>query len=210
MVAPALARHGLRGTFYVPPARLVELAPVWRGLAMQGHEVGNGCLLDAAQGDGTLPGWTIEMVSEEVDAAESLLREVLPGQRWHSFGYPWGRARVPGGHDVREAVEPQVDTARSGADGLNAPASCDLLFLRCLMADGWTGDELVDLARQALESGKWGIFAFEGVGSGERGVDRAAHETLLRFLAEDAPVLWVAPVVVVGASLRQGHLRLSH
>jgi len=211
IVGPDLSRRGLRGTFYVTPRALVQNAPIWRGLAMQGHEIGNGCLIDAAMGDGSLPRWTLEMVSLEVDSAQEALAEILPGQVAHSFGYPWGYSRAAGGSDIREVVDPQIEVARAGTDGMNAPGSCDLQFLRCMMADSWTGAELVRMAEATLDSGKWGIFAFEGVGSGLRGVDHAAHTMLLNWLASVQPQVWVDPVITVAGSLRslrRGQLRV--
>jgi hypothetical protein len=202
VVTPALTQRGLRATFYAYPLRLLESPEGWRVAYRQGHEIGNGCLLGACQPDGSLPGWTPEMVALDIDMMETLLLEVF-GDGEHSFGYPCGSPRCEGAVDYREAVLAFGLVARSGIDGFNSPLSCDLTYLSCVHSFQFERDELLSIAEMALERGMWAIFAFEGVGEGEHGCDIEAHHALLDWLDKRRDDVWVDPVISIASRLRQ-------
>jgi hypothetical protein len=67
--------------------------------------------------------------------------------------------------------------------------------------DGFSGSELISIARSAIGAGAWLIFAFAGIGTGEPGVDFSAHQQLAVFLANTGPDVLVAPIVEIGAAI---------
>lgn len=103
---PALARHGFKATFYVPPgqgtldARLDE----WRAVAQAGHELGNHSLFH--QCEGTRPGrdWvvphrdlhttTVAQMHDQIQVANTFLR-ALDGRSERSFTSPAETAWPP-------------------------------------------------------------------------------------------------------------------
>lgn len=191
---PQLEECGLKGTFYCEPALLLENLPEWAHVLACGHEVGNGALHGAVLDDGSLPGWSLQMVEEDVAEARSLINDLFPEQERHSFAFPWG-AGLSDGADVTPAVRSQYGVVRSGQHGLNK-APFDVQNILCVQCDDLDACDLVRTAQQALEPQTWVVFAFEGVGTGERAVDLYAHRDLLVFLATD-PRFTVAPVTAM-------------
>lgn len=186
-----LMEAGLRGTFYCEPALLLESLPEWAAVLAMGHELGNGSLHGAVLDDGSLPGWSLQMVEEDVSEAKSLIEDLFPEQKGHSFGFPWGEG-LSDGLDIAPAVREVYDVVRTGKHGINGP-DLDRQKLNCVLCDELDSHELVAYARKAADEGSWVIFAFEGVGEGERGIDAAAHRDLCLYLST-APIR-VLPVV---------------
>ena len=113
--------------------------------------------------------------------------------------------------DYREVIDSRDSVARSGIEGLNAPQSCSLHYLRCSPRNDLSAKELIDLAEEARKTGEWTIFAFEGVGSGSRSVDCTAHHGLLDWLVGARDELWIEPLSNVAkriATLRASQFRL--
>lgn len=197
VAVPALAARRLRATFYLDGASALERLAFWRGLGLQGHELGNGALLPAALEDGTLPQWTPEMISDEIEETSAFLDEYLVSPVGRSFAYPWGKSQCAGGADYRDVVSAQVNLARSGLDGFNHPMSLDERLLRCVMADGYDAEFFEQAVQRTLALQSWMIVAVEGLGEGERKITPEAHAALLNAVASH-PLVWVAPVAEVG------------
>lgn len=191
VVAPLLDRFGFLGTFFADPAHLLQSARDWQEVALRGHEIGNGCLVDAALADGALPSWTLDAVAGEIAETEDLLADLFPDVPGRSFGYPIGIPACADG-DYRTVVRDRYAVARAGIDGLNPP-DADPTYLRALFPESWTGSEMIEMARKGLAKGDWVVFAFDGVGEGRRAVDLAAVRELLEWLQSgEVPVtpLW--------------------
>src|SRR5690242_10109364 len=71
-----LDAHALKGTFYADPVPLLDDLPAWREASEAGHEIGNGCLVGSLEGGSVLAAWTPEMVADDIDETDALLREV--------------------------------------------------------------------------------------------------------------------------------------
>jgi hypothetical protein len=194
---PQLEALGLKGTFYCEPAMLLENLPEWAHVLACGHELGNGTFHGAVLDDGSLPGWTMQMVEEDVSEARALIEDLFPEQKQHSFAFPWGMG-LSDGLDVSPVVREVYSVVRTGMHGVNA-ASVDPQQILCVQCDGQDSHELVTVAGQAIESGSWVVFSFEGVGTGERSVDACAHRDLCLYLANE-PRLTVRPVCDVATS----------
>ena len=195
---PHLEEVGLKATFYCEPALLLENLPEWAHVLASGHELANGALHGAVMEDGSLPGWTLQMVREDVIEAKALLEDLFPEQPDHSFGFPWGKA-LSDGTDVTSAAQDVYPVVRLGEHGVNK-APWEPRGLNCVQCDDLDSSELIAIAKQALEPGSWVVFSFEGVGAGDRAVDAAAHRDLCLFLANE-PRLTVLPVCDVATSL---------
>lgn len=189
---PQLEECGLKGTFYCEPALLLECLPEWADVLASGHELGNGALHGAVLDDGSLPGWTAQMVEQDVAEARSLIEDLFPEQGRHSFAFPWGLA-LSDGVDVSPAVHGVYDVVRTGQHGVNK-LPLDPLRVLCVQCDDLDACDLVRIAQQSLEPSTWVVFSFEGVGVGDRAIDAFAHRELLMFLATD-PQFTVLPLV---------------
>ena len=203
---PHLDAFGLKGTFYADPLPLLDSLPLWRKALSDGHEIGNGCLIGTVDAGGAIDSWTPEMVGDDIDDADSLLRELFPGQNVFSFGYPWITAGAYGIVNLRRIVEQRHSVCRSGDQGMNEAQSVDLSYLRCAAMDGFTSNEMIEFVRSAGRLGQWIILAFDGIGSGDPSVDASAHYELCTWLNDSRDLVDVV-TVSNAAQLAQGEAR---
>lgn len=196
-----LSSRGLRATFYVEPALMLESISDWQAASAAGHEIGNGCLHSVAETDGSISSWFVGSLAQEVQEAKELIEEAFPGQAEHSFGYPWGQP-VPDDEGYAPAISRSYDIARSGVSGFNEPGAIDRQRIKCIPCDGITAEELTEYAMAARSCGSWAVFSFEGVGVGRRAIDVEQHARFCDWLAS-ANDLEVAPVVSHAAFLER-------
>lgn len=204
LVLPLLDSIGLHGTFFVEPTTFLEDPSTWCAAAERGHLLGNGCLLGAADPDGSLPRWTKAAIASEIDATDQLLKEFRVGGERSPFAFPWGQPLCAGHEDYRELLEASFRLGRSGVEGYNAPTSCECSYLRCLMLDGYTLDEIQRVIQGGIDRNAWIILAFEGIGEGERSVDLATHHQLVKWLAED-PTLTLGTLSSIAELIQQAN-----
>ena len=66
------------------------------------------------------------------------------------------------------------------------------------MINGQSGDELINLVKNALAKNSLIVFLFHGVGGGhDINVSLEAHSELLHFLKDNEKDIWVAPLIEV-------------
>jgi hypothetical protein len=201
VVAEQLGSYGHAGTFYVDPERVFDDPRSWQELQRRGHEIGNGCLLNAALEDGSLPLWTNEMIHADVESARTFLEQHFT-PREHSFAFPLGSPKCGAGQDYRDVIEGIGYVARSGVEGHNAPGSCSLGYLRMVPLEGMSAEEAVSLAEIGVRAGTWTIFAIGRLGDGGRTTCLRTHREVCHWLWEVGADVWVSPVVTVAAHLR--------
>jgi hypothetical protein len=203
---PHLDAFGLKGTFYADPLPLLESLPLWRKAVSEGHEIGNGCLIGTADGGGAIDAWTPEMIGDDIDETDSMIRELFPSQNVFSFGYPWATAGAYGIGVLRRIVEMRHSVCRSGEQGTHDFDSIDLAYLRCAAMDGFSSGEMIEFVRSAGRLGQWIILAFDGIGSGDPSVDASAHRELCVWLNDSRDLVDVV-TVSQAAQLAQGEAR---
>lgn len=209
---PIMDERGLRGTFYLCPRGdnwVADLEP-WRGAYDKGHEMGNHSLShicsrgfsDDPQARG-LETLTIADIEADVMEAERRLTEVFPTAN-RSFCYPCFQNHV--GEGVRrQSYTPMIAQHFSAGRGLgevpNHPATCDLHYLWSWMIRGNTGMELIGMAEQAANRGRWGLMTFHGISTGHLSVQTCDFMELCDHLAH-AHHIWVAPVKEVALAIQ--------
>jgi len=209
--APCLEALSLKGTFYVPPTKVLEAPNRWAALAAAGHEIGDAGMFDAAGPSGLLQDWTSQMVENDLHMSREFYDGLFGKDRARSLAYPILRPEARADREsagiealqqislLRPLVRSKYSVARGSVDGHNDPTTCDVLALRCIQASGYIAEELILLARQALDAGAWAVFAFEGVGVGEHAVDAMEHAKLCLWLAERRTQALLGTVAEVGA-----------
>jgi hypothetical protein len=213
---PVLDRYGLKGTFYVNPARGMRFERVverWRQAHAHGHELGNHTCKHFCSGNFTFVGAdrALELLQlDEVEAdilmAERIMEELIPGLRPHSFAYPCGQTYVGRGTE-RKSYVPLVaqhfTVGRGVGESANDPRVCDLQCLSSWMVKGLSGDELIAMLAPVLEAGHWAVFCFHGIGGDHIRIDTEPFEQLIAYLADPAHELWVDTVQRVGEYVRR-------
>lgn len=190
-VVPDLNSRGLSGTFFGTPTNLLDRVGAWRHALEAGHELGNGTLLEA----GPLDEWSGDLIREQVNDAQHLLKDIFPSDRVPSVALPWDTGMI------RDLVSDDAPV-RAGITGMNRPGYTRLDAVRIIPATNATGLELVDYVTSAINECSWIVFAFADVGEGELAVDLASHRRLLDRLVEGKRGIPVRTFGEQGALLR--------
>lgn len=208
-VLPCLSQFQLRGTFYVTETGLLEKPEAWQTAQNEGHEIACHSFFEAADAYGNLPRWTLENVEADLRQARHLFTELFPRQADCSFAYPGVETMSmdvpyqPTLVSYRPVVERLFQVCRSGREGLIDPKVANVQDLEQVDCRGLTLDDLIVAAEIAMFESRWAILAFRGVGSGEGGVDAAAHFELCEWLAERRELIRCGPVFDLGMELRE-------
>jgi peptidoglycan/xylan/chitin deacetylase (PgdA/CDA1 family) len=208
-VIPALDSFGLRGTFYISDYfnGLNAQIPGWRKAAAKGHELANHTIWHACEGGRTgrefvkeydLRYYTVKRMADEIRGMNNILK-AIDGKNKRTFAFPCGDTKI---HDTAyiDGLKNDFVAARGVRSEMLPIEKVDLYNLPCYMMSGQTGEQMIDLVKQAISNGRLLVFLFHGVG-GEHGlnVSLEAHRKLLQFLKQNEKDIWVAPMIdVVG------------
>ncbi|HYF50575.1 MAG TPA: polysaccharide deacetylase family protein [Planctomycetota bacterium] len=221
VVAPALERHGFRGTFYctitTDPMRNPQR---WREVAARGHELGNHTLfhpchrvppenfpwLDSAY---DLGDYTPARFEDELRVTELVLN-LLDGKRERTYGntcchHTFGRGEK---NVSMDEILKKVGfvAARGPKFGISYPDRPDfnLMQIGQLGGDGRSFEDIRKMIEEARETGGWANMLFHGVGKGSHAlyIDEAEHEKLLAWLAQNREMIWTAPAVEIAKHVR--------
>lgn len=201
VAAPALERHGFRGTFYVTgnSSSLQSRTEDWRAMAARGHELGNHTLFHPCHGstydwvkpEYDLDSYTLERLMSELYTANSLLKAV-DGREERSFAYTCTNHTI-GGVSFVDQIKTLFPSARGGGE---MPASMDQVdphYVPSWGVEDPSGEELIRYVDRALEQGTLAVIMFHSVGGGYLNVSSEAHEQLLEYLEKRRDVFWVEP-----------------
>lgn len=212
---PLLDSLLLRGTFYITAYadgcknRLND----WRKAAQKGHELGNHTLFHPCEStpdrpwlnpENDLKKYTLKRITEEIKMTNILL-EAIDGKTQRTFAYTCGDTTV--GFDKQpfmNILKNYFVAARGVSPALTTLDKVNLYNMDTYPINGETGEQMIDLVKNAQEKNALLVFLFHGVG-GEHGlnVDLAAHRQLLLFLKENESDIWVAPMVEIAEFVKQ-------
>lgn len=200
-VIPALDSLGIKGTFYLSGyfPGFKERVGDWRAAAKNGHELGNHTLYHPCLGnlpgrewvkpDYALENYSIQRMTDEISMANTLL-EAIDSKKKRTFAYPCGESKI-GGIPYLDNLKDKFVGARGVKEEMTGIQEIDLYNVGAYTANGQSGDELISLAKLAIEKGELLVFLFHGVG-GEHSlnVSLSAHSKLLHFLKENEKEIW--------------------
>jgi peptidoglycan-N-acetylglucosamine deacetylase len=212
-VIPALDSVGLKGTFYISDYfnGLNAQIPGWRKAAAKGHELANHTLWHACEGgrvgrefvkDYDLRFYTVKRMVDEIIAMNNLLK-AIDGKNKRTFAYPCGDEKI---HDSSyiEPLKNEFVAARGVRAEMLPINKVDLYDIPCYMINGQTGEQLIDLVKQAEQKNTLLVFLFHGVG-GEHSlnVSLEAHSKLLHYLKQNQKNIWTATMIDVAEYIRK-------
>jgi len=207
-VIPALDSLKFKGTFY-----LIASAPVvanrmneWRKAAKKGHELGNHTLNHPC--DGTLPGrsfvgpeadlskYSLARAVKETQIANTLLK-AIDGKTERTFAYPCGDLKI-GDSLYYNGLKNDFVAARGVTPQFSLIDEIDLSNINSFSQVNSSGEQMIQLVKQAEKTGSLLVFLFHGVGGGHSlNVDFEEHKKLLKYLKANQKNIWVAPMVEV-------------
>ncbi len=213
-VIPALDSVGLKGTFYISDYfdGLKDQIFKWRKAAAEGHELGNHTVWHPCEGgkpgrefvkpDVDLNNYTVSRMIKEIRTMNNIL-EAIDGKTERTFAYPCGDMKI---HDTAylDRMKNDFIAARGVAPAMQTIDKVDLMNVDCYGINGESGDQLIDLVKQAMNTHTLLVFLFHGVG-GEHSltVSLDAHSQLLHFLQQNERDIWIAPMIDVAKYIQQ-------
>jgi len=213
-VMPLLDSLGLKATFYLsaysPGCRL--RLDEWKKAALKGHELGNHTLFhpclgnqpgrEWVRGENDMSKYTVARMVNEVKMTNVFL-QALDGKTVRTFAYTCGDTKI-GDSSFFDGLRNDFAAARGVKPAMHTIDKIDLVEIDCYGINGETGEQLIGLVKQAMESNSLLVFLFHGVG-GEHSlnVSLPAHRRLLQFLNQNEKEIWVAPMVDLSLYINQ-------
>jgi peptidoglycan/xylan/chitin deacetylase (PgdA/CDA1 family) len=213
-VIPALDSVELKGTFYISDYfdGLKDQIFKWRKAADEGHELGNHTVWHPCEGgrpgrefvkpDVDLNNYTVARMVKEIKTMNNILK-AIDGKIERTFAYPCGDMKI---HDTAylDGIKNDFIAARGVTPAMQTIDKVDLYNIDCYGINGETGEQLINLVKEALNTHTLLVFLFHGVG-GEHNlnVSLEAHSQLLHFLQKNEKNIWVAPMIDVAKLIQQ-------
>jgi hypothetical protein len=146
--------------------------------------------------------YTLQRLTEEIQETNVLL-EAIDGKTQRTFAYTCGDMTLDGKHFINDLKNDLV-AARAVRAEMHTIDQIDLYNIDCYVINGQTGEQMIDLVKQARDSSKLLVFLFHGVG-GEHAlnVDLNAHRQLLQFLKANKKDIWIAPMLEVANHIKK-------
>ena len=212
-VVPGLDSVGLKGTFYISDYfdGLKDQIFKWRKAAEEGHELANHTIWHPCEGgrpgrefvkpESDLNNYTVTRMVKEIKAMNNILK-AIDGKSERTFAYPCGDMKI---HDTAylDGLKNEFIAARGVTPEMLPINKIDLYNIDCYGINGQTGEQLIDLVKQAMKTHTLLVFLFHGVG-GEHSlnVSLSAHSQLLHFLKQNQQDIWVAPMLDVAKYIK--------
>lgn len=213
-VIPALDSLNLKGTFYLTASSDAATKRIsgWKKAAMNGHELGNHTLYHPC--DASLPGmswvkpeydlskYSLRKMQDEVKMCNTYLK-AIDGKDKRTFAFTCGHKKVIEGEFI-QTLSNEFVAARSVRSQMHSINEQNLMDIDCYSMEGTTGEQMIELVKQAQSSGKLLVFLFHGVG-GEHGlnVSKEAHSKLLHYLKENEKDIYIDTMLNVAEHIKQ-------
>lgn len=204
---PLLDSLNLKGTFYVSTYSSAFRNRVgdWKKLAEKGHELANHTIFHPCIGNESNRSWvnenydmgtyTVKRMVDEIKMNNTLL-EALDGKKERTFAFTCGDMTVGDNQPFINELKNELVAARAVRNEMHKIDEIDIYDIDSYMINGETGDELIALAKKAIETNSLLVFLFHGVG-GEHSLDVSldAHKQLLEFLKQNENNIWTTTMI---------------
>ncbi|TDE17327.1 sialate O-acetylesterase [Dyadobacter psychrotolerans] len=213
-VIPALDSLSLKGTFYLTASSDAARNRIrdWRKAAANGHELGNHTLYHPCDASGPGMSWvkpeydlskySLGRIQDEIKMCNAFLKSIdgLDGKR--TFAFTCGHKKVIEGEFI-PTMSADFLAARAVRHEMHSFDEQKLLDMDCYSMVGQTGQQMIELVKEAQKSGKLLVFLFHGVG-GEHAlnVSSQAHSELLHYLKEQQDDLYIDTMLNVAEHIR--------
>ena len=195
-VIPVLDSLNLKGTFYITASSDAASKRItdWRKAAGNGHELGNHTLYHPCDASGPGMNWvkpeydlskySLRKIQDEIKMCNTFLK-AIDGKDKRTFAFTCGNKKVAEGEFI-QTFSKEFIAARSIRGEMHSFDEQQLMDMDCYSMEGTTGDQMIELVKQAQKTGKLLVFLFHGVG-GEHSlnVSKKAHSQLVHYLKEN-------------------------
>jgi sialate O-acetylesterase len=213
-VIPALDSLSLKGTFYLTASSDAARNRIkdWQTAAAKGHELGNHTLYHPCDASGPGMSWvkpeydlskySMSRIQEEIRMCNAFLKSI-DGNEKRTFAFTCGHKKVAEGEFIQTMKDDFV-AARSVRSEMHSLQEQNLLDMDCYSMVEQTGQQMIELVKQAQQSGKLLVFLFHGVG-GEHAlnVSNEAHSELLQYLKEHENEIYIDTMLNIAEHIRR-------
>lgn len=199
---PTLNKYGLKGTFYLQLSSPVidQRLPEWRAAAKKGHELANHSLFhqcsksqpgrDWVEPGRDLDKLTVAQMKDQVVLANTVLY-AIDGKRERTFTAPCIDKNA-GGQNYIDAIKSEFVAIKLESGGVTPDMNkLDPYAVGVAFPNNVTGQQLIDIVKEAAAKGTMANFTFHGVGGDHLSVTAEAHEELVKYLATNKDIYWV-------------------
>ena len=133
---------------------------------------------------------TVAEMKDQVILANTMLH-AIDGKRERTFTAPCIDKNA-GGQNYIDAVKSEFVAIKSESGGVTPDMNkLDPYAVPVAFPAGVTGQQLIDIVKEAAAKGTMANFTFHGVGGDHLSVSVEAHEELLKYLAANKNIYWV-------------------
>jgi sialate O-acetylesterase len=212
-VAPALDSLHLKGTFYLTASSEAARNRIsdWRTAAANGHELGNHTIYHPCDATGPGMSWvkperdlskySLAKIQEEIRMCNAYLK-AIDGKNERTFAFTCGHKKVAEGEFIQTLADEFV-AARSVRHEMHSLQEQKLMDIDCYSMAEKTGEEMIELVKEAQKNGKLLVFLFHGVG-GEHNlnVTTEAHSKLIHYLKENEQDIYVDTMLNIATHIK--------
>ena len=210
---PILDSLRLKATFYLTAfsTSMQTRMNEWKKLAEHGHELANHTLYHPCIGgkgrewvkpDYDLSKYTVQRMVDETRMTNVFLH-ALDGKIKRTFAFTCGDMKI-GDSSFINAMKDDFVAARAVRNQMHKINEIDLYNVDCYMVNGETGTQLIEWAKQAMETNSLLVILFHGVNGGNSlNVSLQAHSQFLHFLKQNEKDIWIAPMIEVAEYIKK-------
>jgi peptidoglycan-N-acetylglucosamine deacetylase len=204
-VIPVLDSLGFKATFYIPgnSACLNNRMDEWRTAAKNGHELGNHTIFHPCFGKSMKRDWvgadydldiySMQRIVDEIIVNNTLLK-AIDGKTKRTFAYTCGDKKI-GDENIWDKIKDNFVAARGVNGNMYSINEVDLSDIGSYVMNNASGEEMINLVKQAMKNNSLIVFLFHGVGGGHNiNVALEEHNKLLYFIKENEKSICVAPL----------------
>ncbi|HLO43383.1 MAG TPA: sialate O-acetylesterase [Leadbetterella sp.] len=212
-VIPVLDSLNLKGTFYLTTLSDASRNRIkdWRNAAVNGHELGNHTLYHPC--DASLPGmswvkpeydlskYSLTRIQDELKMCNAYLKSI-DGKDKRTFAFTCGHKKVMEGEFIQTLSNDFV-AARAVRHQMHSFEEQKLMDIDCFSMEGTSGEQMIELVKEAQKTGKLLVFLFHGVG-GEHGlnVSKEAHSQLVHYLSDNQNDIYIDTMLNIAEHIK--------
>ena len=208
-----LDKHGVKATFYLNPAPMLERKEGWQQAVKNGHEIGNHSNTHPCSGnflwsrDNALETFTLKTLSSNLDSCSLILKREL-GVQTVSFAFPCGQKFIGRGKKTKSYIPLIADKFETGRgwldEGPNDPSYCDMAQLTGMELDGKSFEQVLELINYAKENQLWLILAgHEMNDEGSQTSLLSTIDAICAYASDPANGIWIGTVHEIASYVNQ-------
>jgi sialate O-acetylesterase len=132
----------------------------------------------------------------------NIFLQALDGKTERTFAFPCSDMKI-GDTAYIDSLRNDFVAARAVREEMHTIDKVDLYNIDCYAMNNATGDQMITLVKQAMQTNTLLVFLFHGVG-GEHAINVSleAHRTLVNYLKQNEKDIWMVPMIDVAKYIK--------